>query len=72
MTTAHLALPGRDCETATVWIRLAATTGWDVRTGQGSHSEVIAHFEDWHRLERTMARLGRHELSIDTEIPDPR
>lgn len=55
-------------EHGTVWVQLAATTGWDVRTARGLAGELIAHFDDWHRLERTLARLGHPEFTVNTDL----
>jgi hypothetical protein len=56
-------------ESSTFWIQLAEGAGWDVRTERGTHGEVIAHFDDWHRLERAMARMGHRLFAIDTDLP---
>ncbi len=70
MTTAHLTLSARAPESAPVWIQLSEDTGWDVRTERGVRGEVIAHFDDWHRLERAMARLGHRLFAIDIDLPN--
>jgi hypothetical protein len=41
-----------------LWIRLGETSGWDVLAAGGEGEQIVGHFEDWHRLERTMARFG--------------
>lgn len=66
MPTAHLTLLDYADHTRMFWIQLAETAGWDVRTEHGTGGELVAHFEDWHRLERTMTRLGIHMFAIDT------
>ncbi len=71
MATAHMTLSGRRPDSGPVWIQLSEDTGWDVRTDRGARGEVIAHFDDWHRLERAMARLGHRLLPIDIELPNP-
>lgn len=48
---------------------LAETAGWDVRTHRGPGGDLVAHFEDWHRLERTMARFGHNLFAIETDLP---
>jgi hypothetical protein len=60
--------PGRSPERTTVSIRRAKTTGWDVKITR-EEGEVLTHCEDWHRLERVVARLGgdSHVVSVDND-----
>jgi hypothetical protein len=53
---------------STVRVRLAAGAGWDVRIERGTAGELTAHYDDWHRLERSMARMGLRVFSIDTDL----
>lgn len=50
------------------WVHLSEETGWDVWTKAGQRGELVAHFEDWHRLERTMDRFGHDLFEMDTEV----
>ncbi len=50
------------------WVYLSEVAGWDVWTGRGRRGELVAHFEDWHRLERTMARFGHDLFQMDSEF----
>jgi hypothetical protein len=68
VSTAPMTIPNRQQATA-CWIHLSVTTGWDVRTERGPNGTLIAHFDDWHRLERAMVRRGLSVFSIDTELP---
>jgi hypothetical protein len=68
VTTADLTLTDPMSLVSTVRVRLAAGAGWDVRIERGMAGELTAHYEDWHRLERSMARMGLHVLSIDTDL----
>lgn len=56
-------------QSTTFWICLADTAGWDVRTRRGPEGALVAHFEDWHRLERAMARFGHDLFAINTDMP---
>ena len=64
MTILQLNLLDDDCDVTRLLIRLAPTAGWDVRTDRG---ELVGHFEDWHRLERAMARFGHDLFAIDSD-----
>lgn len=50
------------------WVRLSDVAGWDVWTESGRRGDLVAHFEDWHRLERTMARFGHDLFEMDTDV----
>jgi hypothetical protein len=46
------------------YVQESETSGWDIRMAhQGG--QVVAHCEDWHRLERALARLGASECVFD-------
>jgi len=64
VTTLRMRLLDDQCHITLLRIRLAPTAGWDVRTDRG---ELVGHFEDWHRLERMMARLGQAPFAIDSD-----
>ncbi len=53
---------------AVFWVHLSEVAGWDVWTERGRRGELVAHFEDWHRLERTMARFGHDLFQMDSEF----
>lgn len=50
------------------WIHLSDVHGWDVWTERGRRGELVAHFDDWHRLERMMARFGHDLFQMDSAI----
>jgi hypothetical protein len=53
----------RHSETGTsrkAYVEKSDTSGWDIRMAH-QDGQVIAHCEDWHRLERALARLGVSE-----------
>lgn len=68
MTTADLTVPDRMSPVSIVRVRLAAGAGWDVRIERGAAGELTAHYDDWHRLERSMVRMGLRVFSIDTDL----
>lgn len=68
MSTADLTLPDHARDASTVRVRLAAGAGWDVRIERGTAGELTAHYDDWHRLERSVARMGLRIFSIDTDL----
>lgn len=53
-------------EITDVWVHLSDTVGWDVRVHKERSGALIAHFEDWHRLERSMARQGLRACLVDS------
>jgi len=66
-----MALPKLLCahtDLVVFWIHLSEVAGWDVWTEPGQRGERVAHFEDWHRLERTMARFGHDLFQMEREV----
>lgn len=51
-------------------VEKSKTIGWDVHITSDA-GEVVTHCEDWHRLERTIARLHRASYRSTSEAEHP-